>query len=80
MAVKDGVATLSGHLDTFASKHAASRALRRVAGVQVIALKPSFERLVARSTVLVGFITSAASAINEICSYSKVHGTPVVSG
>ena len=39
VAVKDGVVTLSGHLDTFAGKHAASRALRRVAGVQAIALE-----------------------------------------
>ena len=34
VAVKDGVVTLSGHLETFAEKHAASRALRRVAGVK----------------------------------------------
>ena len=39
VAVKDGVVTLTGHLDTFAEKHAASRALRRVAGVQAIALE-----------------------------------------
>ena len=39
VAVKDGVVTLTGHLDTFAGKHAASRALRRVAGVQAIALE-----------------------------------------
>ncbi len=32
VAVQDGVVTLTGHLDTFADKHAASRALRRVAG------------------------------------------------
>jgi osmotically-inducible protein OsmY len=39
VAVKDGVVTLTGHLDTFAEKHAAERALRRVAGVQAIALE-----------------------------------------
>lgn len=39
VAVKDGVVTLTGHLDTYAGKHAAERALRRVAGVQAIALE-----------------------------------------
>jgi osmotically-inducible protein OsmY len=37
VAVKDGVVTLSGHLDTFAEKHVAERAVRRVAGVRAIA-------------------------------------------
>ena len=39
VAVRDGVVTLSGHLETFADKHAAARALRRVAGVKAIALE-----------------------------------------
>ena len=39
VAVKDGVVTLTGHLETFAEKYAAERALRRVAGVQAIALE-----------------------------------------
>jgi osmotically-inducible protein OsmY len=39
VAVKDGVVTLTGHLETFAEKHAIERALRRVAGVQAIALE-----------------------------------------
>ena len=39
VAVKDGVVTLTGHLETFAEKHAAERALRRVAGVKAIALE-----------------------------------------
>ncbi len=39
VAVKDGVVSLSGHLATFADKHAAARALRRVAGVKAIALE-----------------------------------------
>jgi len=38
VAVKDGVVTLSGHLDSFAEKHAAERAVRRVSGVRGIAL------------------------------------------
>jgi osmotically-inducible protein OsmY len=37
--VKDGVVTLTGHLDTFVEKHAAERALRRVSGVKGIALE-----------------------------------------
>ena len=36
--VKDGVVTLAGHLATFAEKHAAERAVRRVSGVRGIAL------------------------------------------
>ncbi len=39
VAVKDGLVTLSGHLETFAEKYAAARALRRVAGVKAIALE-----------------------------------------
>lgn len=39
VAVKGGVVTLTGHLDTYTGKHAAERALRRVAGVQAIALE-----------------------------------------
>ena len=39
VAVKDGVVTLTGHLDTYAEKVAAERALRRVAGVKSIALE-----------------------------------------
>ena len=36
--VKDGIVTLSGHLNTFAEKHAIERAVRRVAGVRGLAL------------------------------------------
>lgn len=36
--VKDGIVTLSGHLTTFAEKHAVERAVRRVAGVRGLAL------------------------------------------
>jgi osmotically-inducible protein OsmY len=48
--VEEGVVTLTGHLDTFAEKHAAEHAVRRVAGVRGIAmeldvkLSPSHER------------------------------------
>jgi osmotically-inducible protein OsmY len=36
---RDGVVTLTGHLDTFAEKHAVERAVRRVSGVRGIALE-----------------------------------------
>jgi osmotically-inducible protein OsmY len=39
VAVNEGVVTLTGHLDTFAEKHAAERAVRRVAGVRAIAVE-----------------------------------------
>jgi osmotically-inducible protein OsmY len=39
VAVKDGVVTLTGHIDTFAQKHAVARAVRRVAHVKAIALE-----------------------------------------
>ncbi len=39
IAVKDGVVTLTGHLDTHAEKQAAARAVRRVAGVKAIAVE-----------------------------------------
>src|SRR5512140_174546 len=37
--VKNGLVTLTGHLDTLAQKHAAERAVRRVAGVRGIAME-----------------------------------------
>jgi osmotically-inducible protein OsmY len=39
VAVKDGVVTLTGHLETFAEKHAATRAVQRVSGVKATALE-----------------------------------------
>ncbi|MGZ5787762.1 MAG: BON domain-containing protein [Ramlibacter sp.] len=39
VAVSEGVVTLTGHLDSFAEKHAAERAVRRVAGVRGIAVE-----------------------------------------
>src|SRR5665647_1802029 len=39
VAVNDGVITLSGHLASFAEKHAVERAVRRVSGVRGIALE-----------------------------------------
>jgi osmotically-inducible protein OsmY len=37
VAVKDGVVTLTGHVDSFAAKYAAERAAKRVVGVRAIA-------------------------------------------
>jgi osmotically-inducible protein OsmY len=39
VAVRDGVVTLTGHLATFAEKHAVEQAVRRVAGVRGIAVE-----------------------------------------
>lgn len=39
VAVRDGVVTLTGHLGTFAEKHAVERAAKRVAGVRGVALE-----------------------------------------
>jgi osmotically-inducible protein OsmY len=39
VARKDGVVTLSGHLDTFAEKVAVQRAVRRVTGVRAMAIE-----------------------------------------
>jgi osmotically-inducible protein OsmY len=50
VAVKDGVVTLTGHLDTYAEKHAIERAVQRVRSVKGIAvevdvkLDPSHQR------------------------------------
>lgn len=39
VAVKDGVVTLTGHLDTYAEKTAVERAVSRVSGVQAMAVE-----------------------------------------
>jgi osmotically-inducible protein OsmY len=39
VAVKDGVVTLSGHLDSFAQKYAAERVVQRVQGVKGLAVE-----------------------------------------
>lgn len=39
VAVQDGIVTLSGHLDTYAEKDAVERAVRRVHGVQGLAVE-----------------------------------------
>jgi len=39
VAVRDGVVTLTGHIDTFAEKHAIERAVQRVRGVRAVAIE-----------------------------------------
>ncbi len=39
VGVKDGVVTLTGHIDTYAEKEAAARAVRRLQGIKAIALE-----------------------------------------
>lgn len=39
VAVRDGVVTLSGHLDSYAEKYAVKRAVERVSGVKAIAIE-----------------------------------------
>ncbi|MDP3827753.1 MAG: BON domain-containing protein, partial [Polaromonas sp.] len=39
VAVREGVVTLTGHLDSYAEKHAVERAVHRVAGVRGIAVE-----------------------------------------
>ncbi|HXD05730.1 MAG TPA: BON domain-containing protein, partial [Burkholderiaceae bacterium] len=39
VSVKDGVVTLTGHVGTYAEKHAAERAAQRVAGVRAVAVE-----------------------------------------
>ncbi|HEY4959062.1 MAG TPA: BON domain-containing protein [Caldimonas sp.] len=39
VAVTDGIVTLTGHLDTLAEKEAATRAVRRIAGVKAVAVE-----------------------------------------
>ena len=39
VAVKDGVVTLTGHIETYVEKYAAAKAVRRVTGVKAIALE-----------------------------------------
>jgi osmotically-inducible protein OsmY len=39
VVAKDGVVTLTGHLETFAEKHAVERAVQRVEGVKAVAIE-----------------------------------------
>jgi osmotically-inducible protein OsmY len=39
VTVRDGIVTLTGHLDTYAEKHAVERAVQRVRGVRAVAVE-----------------------------------------
>jgi osmotically-inducible protein OsmY len=72
--VKDGVVTLAGHLDSFAEKHAAERAVRRVAGVRALALdlevKPPAGQ--ERSDSDIALAATAALRLNTLVPLGKV--------
>lgn len=74
VAVKEGVVTLSGHLESFAEKHAAERAARRVAGVRGIALdldvKPTSGHQ--RSDSEIAQAATAALRLNSLVPDGKV--------
>lgn len=72
--VNGGVVTLTGHLDTFAEKHAAERAVRRVAGVRGIALELDVKLAPAhkRSDSEIAEAAAAALRWNALLSDSSV--------
>lgn len=74
VAVEDGVVTLTGHLDSFAEKHAAERAVRRVTGVRAIAVdlevKPPASQQ--RSDSEIALAASAAMRLNALVPAGKV--------
>jgi osmotically-inducible protein OsmY len=74
VAVKDGVVTLSGHLDTFAEKHAAERAVRRVSGVRGIALdlEVKLPSSAQRSDSEIALAATAALGLNSLVPAGKV--------
>lgn len=47
VAVKDGVVTLTGHLDSYAEKYAIERAVGRVNGVKAVALEVDVKQVTA---------------------------------
>jgi len=72
--VKDGVVTLTGHLDSFSEKHAAERAVRRVPGVRAIAIdlevRPPMSQQ--RSDSEIALAASAALRLNSLVPVGKV--------
>jgi len=77
VAVKDGVVTLSGHLETFAEKHAAARALRRVAGVKAIALELDVKLSIdhTRSDTDIASVAEKALQWNTLVPLEKIRMT-----
>ncbi|HWI81117.1 BON domain-containing protein [Ramlibacter sp.] len=72
--VQDGVVTLTGHLDSFAEKHAAERAVRRVGGVRGIAidLEVKLPASQQRSDAELALAASAALRLNSLVPEGQV--------
>ncbi|WOB10618.1 BON domain-containing protein [Piscinibacter gummiphilus] len=77
VAVNDGVVTLSGHLETFAEKHAATRAAQRVAGVRAVALELDVRLSPSHRRSDTDIATSAEHALrwNTLVPVDAVHPT-----
>lgn len=72
--VKEGVVTLTGHLDSFAEKHAVERAVRRVSGVRGIALdlEVKLPSSAQRSDSEIALAATAALGLNSLVPPGKV--------
>lgn len=74
VTVHEGVVTLTGHLDSFAEKHAVERAVRRIAGVRGIAMElevklPTSQQ---RSDSEIALAATAALRLNSLVPDGKV--------
>lgn len=74
VTVHEGVVTLTGHLHSFAEKHAIERAVRRIAGVRGIAMEldvklPAEHR---RSDSEIALAATAALGLNSLVPEGKV--------
>ena len=72
--VKDGVVTLTGHLDSFAEKHAVQSAIQRVEGVRAIALELDVKLSAAhkRSDSEIAQAAATSLRLNSLVPYDKV--------
>jgi osmotically-inducible protein OsmY len=72
--VKDGVVTLTGHLDSFAGKHAVERAVRRVSGVRCIAMELEVKLPTShqRSDSEIALAAAAALRLNSLVPEGRV--------
>lgn len=73
--VKDGIVTLTGHLDSFAEKYAAERAAERVSGVQALTMEvevvlPSRDR---RNDADIASAARNALTWNTVVPDSRIH-------
>ncbi|MDT4875426.1 BON domain protein [compost metagenome] len=63
VAVKDGVVTLSGHLDTFVEKYEVEKVVQRVAGVRAVAVEIEVKLTTDSTVVLRGSVHSLAERV-----------------